>query len=72
MSKLQKHFSDLTATKIGLQKYHKIKKQDTKKCYNKKLTAHMIKHQKHFSVVTATKNNRVEPKKPQEKSQFDL
>ena len=32
----------------------------------------MIQPQKHFSVVTATKNNPVEPKKPQEKSQFDL
>ena len=30
MSTSQKHFSDLTTTKIGLQKYHKIKKQDTK------------------------------------------
>ena len=30
MRKSQKYFSNLKATKIGLQKYHKIKKQDTK------------------------------------------
>ena len=30
MSKPHKHFYDITATKIELQKYHKIKKQDTK------------------------------------------
>ena len=30
MSKPQKHFSDLKATKTGFKKYHKIEKQDTK------------------------------------------
>jgi len=30
LNKPKKHFSDLTATKVGLQNYHKIKKQDTK------------------------------------------